>query len=52
MGMCTVCVGRCMKKRTWVMWCVYDGKYFLEGDIDNSPVAIPVHVRYPCKLVR
>ena len=20
-------MGRCMKKRTWVMWCVYVGKY-------------------------
>ena len=36
--------------------CVYVGKYiymanvFLEGDADNSTLATPVHVRYPCKL--
>ena len=49
-------MGRCMKKWTWVMWCVYMlvniymANVFLEGDADNSTLATPVHVQYPCKL--
>ena len=34
----------------YMLVCICMANVFLEGDADNSTLATPVHVRYPCKL--